>query len=274
MTDKRSAGTGLLLAALVAAHTVPASLVAAEPSVDEIVAQANHAAYYQGRDGKARVNMVIRDAQGRERQREFSMLRLDLEEEGSPEDGDQRFYVFFHLPADVNKMVFMVHKNVGGDDDRWLYMPALDLVKRIASAEKRTSFVGSHFFYEDVSGRNIDDDDHELLETTKEYYVLKNTPKDPKSVEFSYYKMWVHRASMLTVKVEFYDGGGAHYRTYETLGVEQIQGHHTVTKARMQDLRTKGETVVEYRGVEYDVGIPESIFAERFLRKPPRKFLK
>ena len=274
MTKKMHVGIGLL-AALVGAQVAPAPLAAAELSVDEIVAQANHAAYYQGRDGKARVNMVIRDSQGRERQREFTMLRLDAEpESGGPEDGDQRFYVFFHLPADVNKMVFMVHKRVGGDDDRWLYMPALDLVKRIASAEKRTSFVGSHFFYEDVSGRNVNDDDHELLETTKEYYVLKNTPKDPKSVEFSYYKMWVHRASMLTVKVEFYDGGGEHYRTYEAQGVEQIQGHWTVTKASMQDLRTKGETLVDYRGVAYDIGIPESIFAERYLRRPPRKFLK
>ena len=28
------------------------------------------------------------------------------------------------------------------------------------------SFVGSHFFYEDVSGRSIADDTHELLKTT------------------------------------------------------------------------------------------------------------
>ena len=78
---------------------------------------------------------------------------------------------------------------------------------------------------------------------------------------------------MLTVKVEFYDGD-ENYRTYEALGVEEIQGHQTVTKARMQDLRTKGETIVDYRGVTYDIGIPESIFAERYLRKPPRKYLK
>ena len=273
--EKMDVRIGLLATLVGAAQLAPAPLQASEMSVDEIVAQANHAAYYQGRDGRARVNMVIRDAQGRERQREFTLLRLDAEpESGGPADGDQRFYVFFHLPADVNKMVFMVHKRVGGDDDRWLYLPALDLVKRIASTEKRTSFVGSHFFYEDVSGRNVNDDDHELLETTKEYYVLKNTPKDPKSVEFSYYKMWVHRASMLTVRVEFYDDGGEHYRTYEALGVEEIQGHQTVTKARMQDLRTKGETVVDYRGVTYDIGIPESIFTERYLRQPPRKFLK
>ena len=127
-------------------------------------------------------------------------------------------------------MVFMVHKHLGADDDRWLYLPALDVVKRIAASDERTSFVGSHFFYEDVSGRGLDEDTHELVETTDNFYVLKNTPKDPSKAEFDSFKMYVHKATFIPVKVEF-EKGGTVYRTAEALEVQDVQGHKTVTKS-------------------------------------------
>ncbi|OQY06669.1 MAG: outer membrane lipoprotein-sorting protein [Planctomycetales bacterium 4572_13] len=252
-------------------------------SVDEIVNRTNRVAYYLGSDGSARVKMTITDSQGRQRNRELSILRWDQpnpdlskEQQGKDDSycGGQKTYAFFHRPADVSKTVFMVWKYPDKDDDRWMYLPALDLVKRIAATDKRTSFMGSNFFYEDVSGRSPADDTHELVETTKDYYVLKNTPKDSTLVEFSYFKMWIHRESFVVVKTDYYDKQGKKYRTYEALNVENIQGYPTVTKAKMTDLRTGGYTVSEYSQVKYDIGIPESIFTERYLRKPPRKYLK
>ncbi len=243
-------------------------------SVDTIINKANKIAYYQGSDGRARVSMTITDSQGRERGRKFTILRWDQPGDSDDFCGDQKFYIYFQRPADVNKMVFIVWKHLDKDDDRWLYLPALDLVKRISSTEKRTSFVGSDFFYEDVSGRNLDEDTHELLETTDNFYVLKNTPKKPETVEFSYFKMWVHRKTFITVKVEFYDKKGEKYRVYEAVEVKTIQEYPTVVKSRMKDLRTKGETVIEYSRVKYDVGLPENIFTERYLRRAPRKYLK
>ena len=248
--------------------------------VDEIVNRTNRAAYYQGKDGRARVSMVITDSQGRVRNRKFTILRRDdpdpLDHGNYSYTGDQKSYVYFQRPADVNKMVFMVwkHADQGTDDDRWLYLPALDLVKRIAGTEKRTSFVGSDFFYEDVTGRNINDDIHELVKTTDNYYVLKNTPRDPGAVEFKDYTIWVHKDSFLPVKIEYFDKNGEKYREYTALGVETIQGFPTVTRASMKNLKTGSETVMSYDNVQYDIGLPDDIFTERYLRKPPRKYLR
>ena len=251
---------------------------AADPTVDEIVEKANRVAYYQGRDGRASVKMTIKDDQGRTDTREFIILRRDELNPDAPDDdtycADQKFYVYFRLPADLNKMVFMVWKHVDKDDDRWLYTPALDNVKRIAASDKRTSFVGSHFFYEDVSGRNIDDDEHELMEITDNYYVLKNTPKDPKAVEFAWYKVYIHKTTFLITKAEYYDPKGDAYRTYDAQKVETIQGFPTVVKARMRDSRIGGETEIEYSAVTYNIGFPEDIFTERYLRRAPREYLR
>ena len=241
----------------------------AAPSVDEIVRKAELAAYYQGDDGRASVHMVITDAQGRTRERRFVILRRDVK------DGeDQKFYVYFEEPADVRKMVYMVWKHVGSDDDRWLYLPALDLVKRIAASDKRTSFAGSHFLYEDVSGRSIQEDKHELVETTGQHYVLNNVPKDPKSVEFSSFKIWIDKKTFLPRRAEYLDSGGKKYRIVEALEVKEIQGFPTVTRSRVQDLKSGGNTVTEFSEIRYGIALPDSVFTERYLRRAPRRYLK
>ncbi len=249
-----------------------------DPSVEDIVQRVNHVAYYQGKDGRAQVQMVITDNQGRQRQRSFTILRRDTPDSESIADrgylGEQQFYVYFQRPADVNKMVFMVHKKLAGDDDRWLYLPALDLVKRIAASDKRTSFVGSDYFYEDVSGRSIDLDQHELLRTTDNYYVLRHTPKDPTGVEFAYYDMYVHKQSFIPVQIEFFETSGEKYRVAKALKVETVQGYPTVTEASMENLKTGSKTVMRYSQVAYDVGVPEEVFTERYLRAPPRDYLR
>ena len=180
----------------------------------------------------------------------------------------------FRRPADVDNTTFLVWKKPGKDDDRWLYLPALDLVKRVSSADKRSSFVGSNFFYEDVSGRHVEAYDHKLLEANKTYYIIESTPKDKASVEFASSKMWIHRDSSVVVKVEYRDEKGEVYRTYEALAVEKVQGYPTVTKARMKDLRSKSETNVTYSEVAYDLDLPDDIFTERYLRRAPRKYMK
>lgn len=241
-------------------------------SAQAIVEKAVQAAYYQGKDGRAQVSMTITDAQNRKRTRRFTLLRRNVSEAGVI--GDQQFYVYFQRPADVNKTVFMVLKHIGKDDDRWLYLPALDLVKRIAATDERTSFVGSDFFYEDVSGRGTDEDHHTLIDTNKDFYVIESRPKDLGAVEFESYKVWIHRKSFIPIKISYFNKNKENYRIYEALKVEMIQGIQTVVQSQMKDLRTKTETVVEYNKVEYNLNLPEEIFTERYLRNPPKRYLR
>ncbi len=235
--------------------------------VEEIVRRAELAAYYAGDDGRARVRMTITDAQGRNRIRQFFILRRD-ESDG----GDQDYAVLFSRPADVRNTVFLVKKHVGKDDDRWLYLPGLDLVKRIAAGDKRTSFVGSHFLYEDVSGRSVAQDEHELVETTDAFYVVRNTPLDEGSVEFTSWTVWIDKTTFLPWKMEYVDDAGEVYRRIEALAVEQFDGYPTITQMLISDLRSGGHTLAEFSNVQYNLNIPQSVFTERTLRNPPRRW--
>jgi hypothetical protein len=234
-----------------------------------IVDRANLAAYYAGADGRSEARMIIRDAQGREQRRQFTVLRRNV----TP-GGDQDFLVVFSQPADVRGTVYLVKKHLERDDDRWLYLPGLDLVKRIAAGDKRTSFVGAHYFYEDVSGRRPGDDSHELVETTAEHYVLRHLPLDKASVEFASYVTWIDRNTFLPMKIEYTDEAGKAYRRVEVLAVEDFQGHPTVTRSRVSDLTGGGHTDMEFRFIGYDLGLPVEVFTERSLRTPPREWLR
>ena len=233
--------------------------------VQEIVKKALHASYYQGKDGKAQVDMRIIDRQGRERRRRMTILRRN----DSKTAGRQKYYVYFTAPSDVKKMTFMAWKNVDRGDDRWLYLPALDLVKRIAGSDERTSFVGSHFFYEDVSGRNLEEDSHELIGEDDRYYKIKSIPKKPNSVEFASVTIWIDKQNFLPMKAEYTNENGDIYRTYTAQKVEVIDGYPTVILAQMEENLSGGKTVLHYSDIKYDVGLPENIFSERFLRRPP-----
>jgi hypothetical protein len=240
------------------------------PDVETIVNKANIVAYYQGKDGKAKVKMTITNKQGQKREHEFNILRKDMED-----GGDQKYFVYFLRPPDVRKMVYMVHKHAdpGKDDDRWLYLPALDLIKRIAASDKRTSFVGSDFLYEDVSGRSLKEDTHELIKTTDELFVVKNVPKKPDTVEFSYYNVAIDRKTYVPMKMEFYDKDNKLYRVIESKKVEVIQNFPTVTMSVVSDLKTGSKTEMEFTDVKYDIDL-EDIFQERYLRRPPREVMR
>ena len=238
---------------------------AAELSAAEIVKKANDVAYYAGKDGRAHVKMTIRDAKGGARVREFAILRLNVAGK------DQKFYVYFKAPPDVRKMAYLVWKHPGKSDDRWLWLPALNLKKRIAPGDKRTSFVGSDFLYEDVSGRDLDEDDHELTETTATQYLIKNVPKHPDQVRFSYYNVWIDKDTFLPRRAEYHDKNDKLYRRVEATKVETVQGYPTVIESVASDLNAGASTTNVFSKVEYDLGLKEGIFTERFLRRSPRE---
>lgn len=233
-----------------------------------IITQANLASYYSADDGSAQARMIIVDAQGNKQMRQFTILRKD-----QTDLGNQDILVFFSRPTDVQGTVFRVVKKVASDDDRWLYLPALDLVKRISAGDKRTSFVGAHFFYEDVSGRNPAEDNFTLLKTDDTFYTIKAQPKDLNSVEFDHYIVSVDKSTFLPMQVDFYDRQGKKSRSLQVLKTAVIDGFTTVMHSKITQHSDGSYTEMQFRNVKYNVGLPDDIFSERSLRNPPKEWL-
>ncbi|MFQ5570956.1 MAG: outer membrane lipoprotein-sorting protein [Rhodothermales bacterium] len=263
----------LAIALVVVAFAKGTPATAQELSGQEIARKARQAFYYAGDDIKARVLMKLISERGKERTRELTMLRLD---NGDAEE--QKYYMYFHRPADVRAMAFMVWKYPGKDDDRWLYVPAIKLVQRIAADDKNSSFVGSDFSYEDVSGRTLEDDTHSLLREEMldgtPAYVLESVPREAKSAYYSRKVAWIDKDTFLPLKEEYYDGRGTLYKTFTAEQIEEIQGIPTIMKRTMTNVQNGHRTEVTFPEVKYNVGLKDNLFSERYLRNAPREWVQ
>ena len=256
---------------LVALAMVPASARAADPPAEEIVKRSLDAFYYAGNDMRTKVRMKLINAQGNVRERKMTMLRINV-----GKSGDQRYYIYFHGPADVKGTSFMVWKYPAKEDDRWIFVPALKLVKRIAADDKRSSFVGSDFTYEDVSGRDLEDETHALLRKEnlggRPAYVVESKPKA--SADYSRRMSWIDSERWLPLKEEYLDARNEPLRVFTADKVEQTGKQWTVTARSMKNLQSGHRTEVVYQEVGYDVGLKPDIFTERYLRDAPGQWVR
>ena len=247
------------------------SFAQSELSAAGIIAKSRLAFYYAGDDMRAKVMMELINKDGQKRVRELTMLRKDYEE-----GGNQKYFMYFHKPVDVKDTTFMVYKYPNKDDDRWLFIPAINLVKQIAANDKYSSFVGSDFTYEDVSGRKPDEDTHALLREDKlegrNCFVIESIPKG--SSEYTKRISWIDEANFLPLKEEFYDKQNELYRQFEAQETKDINGILTVTKRVMKNIKTGHRTEVVFQDIEYNLGIEDSIFSERYLRRPPLEWIR
>jgi len=235
------------------------------PPADEIVKRASSALYQAAGDFQADVTMTLANARGAKRERRLRMLRINLGEQG-----EQRYLVVFDSPADVRGLGFLVWKYPKREDDRWLYFPALKVVKRVAADDKRSSFVGSDFTYEDISGRDLEEETHAFVREEKiddrQVYVIESKPKQVTT--YSRRVSWIDIERWLPLKEEYFDTRDSLARIFKAEKIESIDGQWTVTSRSMTTVQSKHRTEVIFGNVRYDAGLGEELFTERSLRNP------
>jgi len=101
-------------------------------------------------DWNADAKMVLRNRHGQSSSRQMRMQALEQKIEG-----DKRLIVFDE-PRDIKGTAFLVFSKKVGNDDQWLYLPALKRVKRISANNKSGPFVGSEFAYEDLASQEVE----------------------------------------------------------------------------------------------------------------------
>ncbi len=264
--NKLLLAVGLSLAMSTSTFSENSDQASNQLSALEIVKRSYQTCYYAADNGARKARMLILDKNGNKQIRQFNIFRRD-----KIDAGDQDFLVVFEKPSDVKDTVFLVNKHIDGDDDRWLYLPDLDLEKRISASDKRTSFVGSDYFYEDISGRNYQLDDYQLTSQDESFYYVKGIPKQPDEVEFVNFEMKIDKTTFMPRAITYFKQGGTKYRKVEILEVKEVEGFPTVFKSKISNFETGGSTLVQFRKPSYNVELEPTLFTERSLRRPPSK---
>ncbi|MCA9408339.1 MAG: outer membrane lipoprotein-sorting protein [Candidatus Omnitrophica bacterium] len=232
-----------------------------------VIAKANEAVFYAGEDAQCKVDLKMIKDDGRTSQWSFNILRLNTDNEG-----DQKYLVSFSKPVFMSQLSYLVWKRMNGADQRWLYFPNLNFINTITESQQRMPFMGAQFAFEDLTGREINADQYELLDYSTGHYLIKGTPINNKKTEFDHYYVWIREKDFIPVKIEFYDENNYLLRIFEVLEIEDINGHPTITRSIIKDLQQGGETLVKFSDVNYDTGISEKIFTGQYLRNPDRIF--
>jgi len=181
-----------------------------------------------------------------------------------------RTMIVFQKPANVAGSRFLTMDAAGGSSDRWIFLPSLGKVRRIAASESGGSFMGTDFSYDDIGliGRKVDLDTHTMLreETLNgnSCYVIQSVPKDS-SYQYSKSISWVEKTRFLTYKSEMYNRKGDLIKVMEMSEYKDVQGRLTPMQTKISTVGAGTSTTIFMDIIKYDDQIPEAVFTTAYL---------
>ena len=189
------------------------------------------------------------------------------------EGKDTKKIMFFTYPGDVKGTGFLTwdYDQTGKEDDKWLYLPAMKKTRRISGSSSKTDyFMGTDFTYDDMGGRNVDDDTHKLLrEETRDghkCWVVESVPKDAREI-YSRKISWIRQDCDAGIYVEYYDKLDKLHRVLTVQDLQQVQGYWTVMKMEMKNVQSGHSTQITVTGPKYDIAVDKSLFTVAKLEK-------
>lgn len=230
------------------------------------LAQAVHARPV-GRDITTLSRMELTERGRAPRVRELVTYRLDKGE------GETANLMRFLEPEDIAGTGLLGVSKADGTSDQWLFLPALDRVRRIAGDRKGGRFVGSDLYFEDLQERKPSQDRHRLLgkETLAgaagaACEVLESVPVNADNSVYLRRVSWIDPQTLLVLRVDYFERDESRpSKRWLAAQRRRIQNIWTVTDSLMSDLNSGHETRLLVHKAIYDRRLPARLFSARAL---------
>lgn len=216
--------------------------------------------------------MRLINASGQERVRKF-VGRTKLKDNGV----DYMRVTRFSSPADVKNTVSLLIENAEGDDDIWIYLPALKKVRRLVSANKRDAFIGTDFSYGDMIGHKVADWQHKIageeVVDGRPAWIVESLPRDAQVQANSGYSKrltWVDKERFVSIKGEIFDESGRPLKQFAAGGfrlVDEANGRWQAMRLETRNVQTGHRTTIEYEEFAANVGVPADVFTTRYMER-------
>lgn len=217
-------------------------------------------------DSTVSARMVLTNRAGQETEREFSFRTLEKVDESV---GDKSLVVF-DSPRDVEGTALLSHAKILEPDDQWLYLPALKRVKRISSANKSGSFVGSEFAFEDFTITELNKFTYKYLAEEEldgmTMDVIERFPRYENS-GYTRQKSWLDQEIYQVRKVEFYDRKDELLKTLYLGDLRDYDGVWRAHSLKMVNAQTGKETELVYDEFVFNNGFDANDFEQAILRR-------
>lgn len=220
--------------------------------------------------------MVLVNQRNQQRVRNIKNIRKDYGQ-------DSKGMVFFLSPADVRNTAYMSFDwdDPEKEDDSWLYLPALQKVKRIASSDKSGSFMGSDFTYSDINGLEIEDWEYSFVKEDADLdgysvWVIQGLPKEQRKEkaleETGYLKtmMWIRKDNYMVVKGKYWVRQGRKIKYFKAEKIEKVDDIWTARKLTMITTakgKVEHTSVLQFSNIQYNLDIDDSTFTTRRMER-------
>ncbi|MGH8529952.1 MAG: outer membrane lipoprotein-sorting protein [Nevskiales bacterium] len=232
----------------------PAFALSPEEKAQEIIDEGERRA--EGfKDMVASAEMLIRNARGHEARRGLDIKILEV-----PDGG--RSLTVVQAPKDVRGTALLTFSYDHGEDEQWLFLPALKRVKRIAASGRSGPFMGSEFSYEDFSAQSRDKYVYRWLgeETLNglDCHLIERLPKAATQSGYSRLLTWIEKKELLLQRVHYFDLRNQHIKTLNVTGYSQYQNRWWRAESFvMTNLVTGGASTLTWRDIKFSVGLTE-----------------
>jgi len=216
-------------------------------------------------DNSADMLMVLRNKQGQESVREIVSKTLE-----QLDDGDKSLTVF-NKPRDVKGTAFLSFSHAIGNDEQWLYLPALKRVKRISSSNKSGPFMGSEFSFEDLSSFEIEKYTYKYLGDEElnglENYKVEQVPVAENS-GYTKRVVWLDKEEYRIQKIEFYDRKNSLLKTLMFKEYQKyLDQYWRASKSEMTNHQNGKSTLLEWNNYKFNVGLKDKDFTRNSLKR-------
>ena len=217
-------------------------------------------------DFTANMRMVLKNKHGQESVRDIRIRTLEVEG-----DGDKNLSIF-DTPPDVKGTAFLTHTHKAGDDNQWLYLPALKRVKRISSRNKSGSFMGSEFAYEDISSQEVEKYTYKWIRDEvyedRECFVVESYPVDKKNSGYTRQVTWIDKSDYRALKIDFYDRKDSLLKTLTFKGYRQyLDKYWRPDEMNMVNYQNGKSTRLVWSNYKFRTGLKARDFSKNSLKR-------
>jgi outer membrane lipoprotein-sorting protein len=207
--------------------------------------------------------------------------KMDIVGKLQPNGVDTNLVIRFQYPPDIKGTGFLQIEHSEGDDNLWIYLPALNKSRRLVANNKKDSFFGSDFSYGDILPPKVDLYRHTLLRSETmdghDCFVIESVPRDETVKNNSGYGKkitWVRKDSFLESKIEYYDIGGRLLKTQILTQHQQVdaENHRWLAAHReMSNHQTGHKTVFTFSQIDVGKPIADDFFTVRTIEREWRR---
>lgn len=214
------------------------------------------------KDFTAEMRMTAEDESGKRDQVEFKIQRKYSENRAAT-------FLTMLSPREETGKALLAIEQPGQPTQAFSYLAGLRKLTKVNS-DRQLGFRGAKVTVQEMLGMELNQYTHsagERVNSDGEPLVkVEFKAKEFLNLAFPRINGYFREKDRSPAKFDLYDSRDELQKSVKIEEVKPIQKRQTITRLTIEDLRQKLKVKVETRKIEYDRGIPNSIFTENYLK--------